>query len=94
MSNNKFDNILPTSFGIGILIYNNCYTDITDNVMTRVRLGIQTGNFYNADAGTSHDITGNTIESQRRGIYFNLHYTNSADFNISNNILQIILALQ
>ncbi|MBK8297485.1 MAG: HYR domain-containing protein [Saprospiraceae bacterium] len=85
ITENKFDNIIPTEYGIGVLIYNNCYTSITDNVMTRVRVGIQTGNFYNADGGTSHSITGNEIESSRRGIFHNLAYTNAATFDISNN---------
>jgi VCBS repeat-containing protein len=85
ITENKFDNIIPTEYGIGVLIYNNCYTSITDNVMTRVRVGIQTGNFYNADGGTSHSITGNDIESFRRGIFHNLAYTNATTFNISNN---------
>ncbi|MFZ1296405.1 MAG: LamG-like jellyroll fold domain-containing protein, partial [Saprospiraceae bacterium] len=85
ITENKFDNIIPTQYGIGALIYNNCYTSITDNVMTRVRVGIQTGNFYNADAGTSHTISGNDIESSRRGIFHNLAYTNATTFDISNN---------
>ncbi|MBL0108785.1 MAG: hypothetical protein IPP52_16250 [Ignavibacteria bacterium] len=42
ITDNKFDNIIPSAAGIGIIIYNNCYTNITNNVMTRVRIGIQT----------------------------------------------------
>ena len=85
ITENKFDNIIPTEYGIGVLIYNNCYTSITDNVMTRVRVGVQTGNFYNADGGNSHSLTGNEIESFRRGIFHNLAYTNATAFDISNN---------
>ncbi|MBK6876596.1 MAG: right-handed parallel beta-helix repeat-containing protein [Ignavibacteria bacterium] len=85
VSENLFDNIIPNSFGIGIVIYNNCYSDITDNVMTRVRIGIQTGNFYNADPGTSHDISNNEVESSRIGIFHNLTYTNASTFNITSN---------
>ncbi|MCX6306917.1 MAG: DUF1565 domain-containing protein [Bacteroidetes bacterium] len=86
ISNNKFDNILPNAWGMGIVIYNNCYTNITDNVMTRVRIGIQTGNFSQADpGGTSHSITENAIESKRLGIFHNLAYSGATTFDISNN---------
>jgi len=85
VSENLFDNIIPNAFGIAVLIYNNCYTDITDNVMTRVRVGIQTGNFYNSDPGTSHDISNNDIESYRLGIFHNLAYTNATAFNVTTN---------
>jgi hypothetical protein len=87
ITTNKFDNILPASYGIGVLIYNNCYTTITDNVMTGVRAGVQTGNFYAADPGASHSITNNTIESARKGIWHNLAYSGAAAFDISNNTI-------
>jgi len=86
VTNNKFDNIIPSAFGIGVLIYNNCYTTISDNVMTRVRIGVQTGNFYNADIGSNHSINNNTIESYRLGIFHNLAYTNATAYIITNNI--------
>ncbi|MBV6477796.1 MAG: hypothetical protein HGGPFJEG_00540 [Ignavibacteria bacterium] len=85
VSDNKFDNIMPSIFGIGVLIYNNCYCSISDNVMTRVRVGVQTGNFYNADLGLNHSINNNEIESSRLGIWYNLSYTNASTFIISNN---------
>ena len=85
VNDNRFVNIMPTGFGIGVLIYNNCYTDITNNVMLSTRIGVQTGNFYQADAGTSHDISNNAIESSRDGIFHNLAYTGASSFNIQNN---------
>ncbi|MBS1550701.1 MAG: hypothetical protein JST15_01370, partial [Bacteroidetes bacterium] len=85
VTDNKFDNIIPSSYGIGVLIYNNCYTTITNNVMTRVRIGVQTGNFYSPDLGTGHTIAYNTIESYRLGIFHNLAYTNATAFIIANN---------
>jgi len=91
ITDNKFDNIIPSSFGIGILIYNNCYTSITNNVMTRVRVGVQTGNFYNSDLGSNHSISNNEIESYRLGIFHNLAYTNSATFIISNNNITTVM---
>ncbi|MGB4852190.1 MAG: DUF1565 domain-containing protein, partial [Ignavibacteria bacterium] len=90
VTDNKFDNILPSAYGIGIIIYNNCYTNITNNVMTRVRIGIQTGNFSSADLGSGHSITNNNIESYRLGIFHNLLYTNAATFIISNNVFTTV----
>ncbi|HMS35306.1 MAG TPA: DUF1565 domain-containing protein, partial [Ignavibacteria bacterium] len=86
ITDNLFDNIIPTQWGIAVLIYNNCYTDITNNVMTRVRIGIQTGNFYSADLGSGHTISGNIVESYRTGIFHNLTYTNATPFIITNNV--------
>ena len=85
VTENLFDNIIPAQFGIGVLIYNNCYTSVTLNVMTRVRIGVQTGNFYNADLGTNHSINNNDIESFRIGIFHNLAYTNATTYIITNN---------
>lgn len=87
VSQNKFDNIIPATFGIGVLIYNNAYANISNNVMTRVRLGIQTGNFSQADPGDSHTFESNIIEAGRKGIFHNLAYQNAANFNIKNNII-------
>ncbi|MBK7259945.1 MAG: right-handed parallel beta-helix repeat-containing protein [Ignavibacteriae bacterium] len=49
--NNKLDNMMPPSWGIGILLYNNFYAEVTGNVLTRTRTGIQTGNYYQANTG-------------------------------------------
>ena len=84
---NKFDNIVPTAFGIGVLLYNNCYTDIKDNVMTRVRVGIQTGNFYQSDPGNSRTISNNSIQASRRGIFHNLAYSNASAYTLANNTI-------
>jgi hypothetical protein len=89
ITNNRFENILPSSYGIGVLIYNNCYTSITNNVMTGVRVGIQTGNFYLANPGSSgyQNIANNTISTIRRGIFHNLFYSSASPYTISNNII-------
>ena len=86
VSANKFDNIMG-DYGIGVLIYNNCYTNITGNTMTNVRVGVQTGNFYQSDPGNNHDIINNDIQSYRKGIWHNLAYSNAATFNITDNTL-------
>ncbi|HMR39553.1 MAG TPA: hypothetical protein PKA90_03905, partial [Ignavibacteria bacterium] len=90
VTNNKFDNIIPASYGIGVLIYNNCYTSVTYNVMTRVRIGVQTGNYYNADLGSNHTISHNDIECSRLGIFHNLAYSNATTYTLdSNNITTV-----
>jgi hypothetical protein len=85
ITKNYFENIMPSIFGIAIIIYDNCYTDITQNKMVAVNLGVQTGNFYQADPANSHTIEMNTIESYRRAIWHNLAYSGAANFIINQN---------
>lgn len=87
VSDNKFNNLLPSVYGIGVLLYNNGYASITNNVMTAVRIGVQTGNFFQADPGNSHAIESNTIEASRKGIWQNLTYQNASNFSIKNNTI-------
>ncbi|SDG13369.1 Por secretion system C-terminal sorting domain-containing protein [Dyadobacter soli] len=87
VSDNKFSNLLPSTFGIGVLLYNNGYANVTNNVMTAVRIGVQTGNFYQADPGNSHAIESNTIEASRKGIWHNLTYASASNFSIKNNTI-------
>lgn len=82
---NRIENLGAFDWGIGILIYNNFYADITDNVLSDVRVGVQTGNFYNANPGATGSITNNDIASRRSGIFYNLHYSNASPFVVSNN---------
>lgn len=89
ISQNRFLNIGTTNYGFGpaILIYNNFYTDITDNEMIGVRVGIQTGNYYQANPGpTAAIISGNLVSSWRRGVFYNLHYANASPFTLTNNV--------
>jgi len=86
ISDNLFDNInVDADFGIGVLLYDNCYTRVTNNVMTRVRIGVQTGNFFQPDLGANHSIDNNEIESSRLGIWHNLTYSNATTYTIENN---------
>lgn len=85
ITNNLIQDIRPTVYGMAILLYNNAYTNVTNNSLSGVRLGVQTGNFSQADPGTSHSITNNNIESVARGIWHNLHYSAASKFDISNN---------
>ncbi|MBK6859716.1 MAG: hypothetical protein IPG95_05465 [Saprospiraceae bacterium] len=54
--------------GIGVLIYNNCYTSITDNVhaLTRVRSVFRNKDIYNADGGTSRDTKNEKKEEKKK----------------------------
>lgn len=86
---NRFEDIGETTYdwGIGVLIYNNFYADITDNVFTGVRTGIQTGNFFSANPGPTGSISNNEIGTWRLGIFHNLAYTSASPLTISNNTL-------
>ncbi|MEI8048840.1 MAG: T9SS type A sorting domain-containing protein [Bacteroidota bacterium] len=74
-------------WGGGVLIYNNQYTAITNNCMTNVRIGIQTGNFSQANPGAPafQVISGNTIEARKRGIFHNLAYGSASPYTLSGN---------
>ena len=76
-------------FGGGVLLYNNQYAAITNNVISNVRIGVQTGNFSQANPGTaaSQVISGNTISARRRGIFHNLFYGSASPITISNNAI-------
>jgi len=91
IQDNKLTNIghIPYGYGIGILIYNNFYAEISGNVMTDVRVGVQTGNFYQSNPGTTASISGNTISSSKKGVFYNLHYSAASPFVISNNLISV-----
>ena len=76
-------------WGGGVLLYDNQYAAVTNNCMTNVRIGVQTGNFSQANPGavTSQVIADNTIQSRRRGIFHNLHYSNTSPYTLTNNNL-------
>ena len=84
---NLFKDIGETTYnwGLGILIYNNFYADITDNVFTGVRTGIQTGNYYLANPGTTGSISNNQVGVWRLGLFHNLAYGSASPFTITNN---------
>ncbi|MBK6698525.1 MAG: HYR domain-containing protein [Saprospiraceae bacterium] len=96
ISNNKIQDLGtydPTSgidfWGGGVLLYNNQYAKVENNCMTNVRLGVQTGNFYQANPGASafQVISGNTIQARRRGIFHNLAYTGASAYTLNNNTI-------
>jgi hypothetical protein len=86
IANNKIDNLPSlTTVGRGVLVVNNFYAAITGNVLTRVRTGIQTNNFFLADPGAPALIDGNTVDEYVRGIFHNLQYQSASPWTISNN---------
>ncbi|MCX9089542.1 MAG: right-handed parallel beta-helix repeat-containing protein, partial [Candidatus Methanoperedens sp.] len=88
---NKFENISYTSWGIGVVVYDNFYVDISHNVLNNVRVGIQTGNYHKAIlSGGVAKIENNTLNANRLGIFYNLHYTNASPFSIKNNTITIV----
>lgn len=90
--NNLLNNIgnSTINYGIGVLVYDNFYADITNNVFTNVRVGIQTGNFHLANPGTTGSISNNTINAWRVGIFNNLWYSNASTITISNNTINAV----
>ncbi len=76
-------------WGGGVLLYNNQYAAVTNNCMTNVRLGVQTGNFYlaNPGAATYQNISNNTIWVRKRGIFHNLAYGSASPYTLNNNII-------
>ena len=52
ITDNLIENLSDVyGFGIGVLLYNNFYAEVTDNVIQNVRVGVQTGNFSKANPG-------------------------------------------
>ncbi|MBK7212796.1 MAG: DUF1565 domain-containing protein [Bacteroidales bacterium] len=80
-------NLNMNYWGGGVLLYNNQYTKVANNNMSNVRMGLQTGNFSQANPGAStyQVIDNNTIQARRRGIFHNLHYGSTSAYTLSNN---------
>ena len=74
-------------FGIGVLVYNNFYADVTNNVIQDVHGGVQTGNFSQANTGPTGSIADNTITAFSFGIFYNLMYDTSTALSITHNTI-------
>ena len=92
ITNNRFENFDSDDdnldYGIAVLLYNNAYAGVTNNVMTDATVGIQTGNFHLADPtldAADRTFSGNTITTDGAGIFHNLHYSGASAFTISGN---------
>ncbi|RMG55712.1 MAG: hypothetical protein D6722_27510, partial [Bacteroidetes bacterium] len=76
-------------WGGGVLLYNDQYARVTNNVMTNVRIGIQTGNFSDPNPGgaTYQVISDNEMSVRRRGIFHNLFYSSASAYSLINNTI-------
>ncbi|MDD5371719.1 MAG: hypothetical protein PHQ40_21770 [Anaerolineaceae bacterium] len=87
---NRFENMGETAhynWGIGVVVSFNFYAAITDNVITGVRTGIQTGNFYVANPGTTSSISNNQIGVWRLGIFHNATWGAASPFTLATNTI-------
>jgi uncharacterized repeat protein (TIGR01451 family) len=74
-------------YGAGVFLYDNFYANVSNNVMSGVAVGVQTGNFYQAQPeglGTAN-ISHNQISAAGIGIFFNLMYGDASAFNVASN---------
>lgn len=78
---------LVAYYGGGVLLYNNQYASVTNNVMNNVAIGVQTGNFSLAKPGAPATIDGNTITSRYLGVFHNLNGHLATPYTISNNAI-------
>jgi hypothetical protein len=76
------------SYGIGVVLYDNFYATVTGNKVDRARVGVQTGNFSNANPGAPAVISDNDLTVDRLGIFYNLHYSNATAFTLADNTIQ------
>ena len=89
ITNNKVDNVLG-AFGQALRISDDAWLDVTNNVVTRSRVGIVIENYSgNTTTHPASVIENNTVTTFRIGIRHNLHYVYSAPgFTIRNNTVQ------
>ncbi|MDD2599352.1 MAG: right-handed parallel beta-helix repeat-containing protein [Kiritimatiellae bacterium] len=97
VTGNLIQNIghIPYGWGIGVLVYDNCYVDISRNVIKNVRIGIQTGNWTEVNPnGVCMMISNNDISAIRMGIWHNEAYRTASAYpiNIVNNKITAIAA--
>ncbi|MGB0133387.1 MBG domain-containing protein [Dokdonella sp.] len=87
ISQNRFANITsPSLWGIGVLLQDNFYAQVTDNLFDEVRVGVQTNNNrLAAPGGFAPSISGNEIRATRVGIFHNLFTAAAATYAINNN---------
>lgn len=87
ISRNRIANVTsPGAYGIGILLQNNFYADVTENLIDEARVGIQTNNIrVVAPNGFLPMISGNEVHAARVGLFHNLFTVTATRFVISDN---------
>ncbi|MEZ5484730.1 MAG: MBG domain-containing protein [Lysobacteraceae bacterium] len=80
----------PSDWGIGIIVHYNFYAAITENLVSDVRIGFQTGNHTKPIASPATDalVSGNAFVASATGIYHNAQYSNASPFTISGNSIE------
>ncbi len=73
--------------GAGVRLYNNFYADVVHNQMLNVRMGVENGNYSQANPGTTGSIANNEIQARRRGIFYNLFYGTSTAIPVQSNMI-------
>ncbi len=97
VSHNKIDNLpAGNNFstpgrgrGRGVAFEDNSYGTCTFNVMTRVNVGWQDDNFWQASPASGTLVASNTISTYHRGIYHNLQYQSATAATIQGNNIQV-----
>jgi uncharacterized repeat protein (TIGR01451 family) len=84
---NRFANSTrPSLWGRGVILQENFYAQVTENLFDEVRVGVQTNNNYiAAPGGFAPAISGNEIHATRTGIFHNLFYQNASTYTIAGN---------
>jgi len=84
---NKIDGIGETTYnwGIGILVTRNFYADVTDNVITHTRVGIQADYHTLPNPGATGRVSNNQVSAWRLGLFLNQQYSNGTPLIIANN---------
>jgi hypothetical protein len=84
---NKLDGIGETTYnwGIGILVTRNFYADVTDNVITHTRVGIQADYHNKINPGTTGSVSNNQISAWRVGLFLNQQWSGLTPLTIANN---------
>ncbi len=84
---NHFNNITaPSKWGRGVILEDNFYAQVSDNLMDQVRVGVQLNNNYlAAPNGFLPAITNNEIHATRTGIWNNLFSQSASTWTISGN---------
>lgn len=88
-----YDNASGIAFwGGGVLLYNNQYAQVSNNTGTNLRIGVQTGNFAQANPGAVQfqRIENNTFSTRRLGIFHNLAYSAASAYTLHANTFTAI----
>lgn len=94
IAGNFFDN-LPRhstadggSYGRGVLLANNFYASVVNNIFERVERGLQTNNFSKAIESGVWEIRDNAIKAYNIGAFINLHYQATSDLGFKGNVIE------